>query len=134
MKNKMPNGYTIYDGPSLIDNMPIICVALTGKSRNSKTGAMMQTVIIRKDIPPIEANRIGADYSICGECPHKGTPTNKDKGTAAAETPAPDMFDESFIEKATAVEVERFEAAIGEAEALDVEAEALLKTAASAAR
>ena len=83
MKNKTPNGYTIYDGPSLLDNMPIICVALTGKSKNSKTGAMMQTIIIRKDIPPIEANRTGADFSICGACPHRGTPTNKDKGTAS---------------------------------------------------
>jgi hypothetical protein len=54
---------------------------------------------------------------------------SKDK-PAAAGTPAPDIFDEAFIEKATATEVGRFDAAIGEADALDAEAEALLKTAA----
>ena len=80
------------------------------------------------------AAEAAAKQSRTGSRGSRSRRSSKDKGTAAAETPAPDMFDESFIEKATAVEVERFEAAIGEAEALDVEAEALLKTAASAAR
>lgn len=68
-----PTGYIIYRGPSLIDGAPIVAVALTGKSRNSKTGAMMQTYIIREDKSPIEAVRDGTDYSICGNCRHRGT-------------------------------------------------------------
>lgn len=74
---KKPSGYVIYDGPSLIDGKPIIAVAITKKSTNSKTGGMVQTYIIRKDVDPRQANKSGADYSICGDCPHKGEPTSE---------------------------------------------------------
>ena len=49
MTRKKPTGYVIYDGPSLADGAPIIVIA-TIKSGNSKTGDMLQTWIIRKDI------------------------------------------------------------------------------------
>ena len=42
-KIKKPTGYIIYEGPSLLDNKPIVVVALVGKSSNQKTGAMVQT-------------------------------------------------------------------------------------------
>jgi hypothetical protein len=71
----------IYQGPSLIDNKPIIVVAIE-KSNNKKTGDVVQTYILRADIDPLLANRTGEDYSICGECPLKGIPSNKEKGTA----------------------------------------------------
>jgi len=61
----------IYEGPSLIDGAPIVAIATVGSS-NSKTGDMVQTWIIRTDVPPIEANRTGLDIAICGNCPHKG--------------------------------------------------------------
>ena len=61
----------IYEGPSLIDGAPIVAIATVGSS-NSKTGDMVQTWIIRTDVAPIEANRIGADVSVCGNCPHRG--------------------------------------------------------------
>ena len=57
---KKPSGYVIYDGPSLIDGKPIIAIAITKKSTNSKTGGMVQTYIIRKDIDPRQANKSGA--------------------------------------------------------------------------
>lgn len=66
------NGYIIYNGPSLLDGQPIIAVAMVGKSPNLKTGAMMQTYIIRSDIDPVSANKQGLDFSVCGDCPHKG--------------------------------------------------------------
>lgn len=71
----MANGVLIYSGPSVLDGAPIICVAtgLKGKaSRNGKTGALVQTWILRADIAPNEAIHTGDDSSICGACPHKG--------------------------------------------------------------
>jgi hypothetical protein len=72
----------IYKGPSLIDGEPIVAIAIT-KSKNIKTGNMIQTYILREDIDPITANRTGLDYSICGGCALRGTPTNKTSGLAA---------------------------------------------------
>lgn len=72
--NKSPNGYVIYRGPSQLDGAPIIVIAtgLASNSRNTKTGAMVQTWIMREDISPIEACHTGADASICGDCRHRG--------------------------------------------------------------
>ena len=78
MANK---SYIIYDGPSLIDGQPIVAIAQV-KSGNRKTGDMVQTWILRSDIDPITASRTGADISICGDCPHKGKPSNKETGWA----------------------------------------------------
>jgi hypothetical protein len=50
-------------------------VATYSKS-NSKTGVMVQTYILRTDIDPREASKTGADSSICGTCPHRGTATD----------------------------------------------------------
>ena len=70
------NGRIIYKGPSIIDGSPIVCIVtgLADSSSNSKTGAMLQTWIIRSDIDPITASRTGNDVSVCGTCLHKGTP------------------------------------------------------------
>lgn len=84
---KEPTGYVIYDGPSQIDGERIVAVALTGKSRNGKTGGMLQTYILRADIDPREASKTGEDFSICGSCPHRGLPTNDpDKKQATERT------------------------------------------------
>jgi hypothetical protein len=68
----------IYRGPSLIDGAPIVAVAIV-KSGNSKTGNMVQTYIMREDMSPCEASKTGADYSICGDCPHRGEVTTDPK-------------------------------------------------------
>jgi len=65
----------IYRGPSLIDGAPIVAIA-TYSSRNSKTGTFVQTYILREDIDPRDANKSGADYSICGSCPLRGVATS----------------------------------------------------------
>ena len=74
----------IYRGPSLIDGSPIVVVALTGKSRNSKTGAMMQTYILCDNgLSPMQNSKNGSDYSICGDCIHRGESHNDpDRATA----------------------------------------------------
>jgi len=73
---KKANAYVIYDGPSQIDGQRIVAIANVAKSRNTKTGSMLQTYILRPDINPLEANKTGEDFSICGNCPHRGEATN----------------------------------------------------------
>ena len=77
--------FVIYEGPSLIDGQPIVAIAQV-KSGNRKTGDMVQTWVIRSDIDPITASRTGADSSICGDCPHKGKPSDKATGQAIDRT------------------------------------------------
>lgn len=66
-----PLGYIAYEGPSAIDGAPIVVIVTTGASGNSKTGAMVQTWIIRQDVHPMDALASGADASICGDCQHR---------------------------------------------------------------
>ncbi len=70
-----PNGVILYSGPSLLDGKPIVAIAvgLTHKSSNTKTGAMVQTYILRSDVSPLDAVRTSEDASICGDCVHRGT-------------------------------------------------------------
>jgi hypothetical protein len=69
------NGAILWRGPSLIDGAPIVAIAvgLANASSNRKTGAMLQTYILREDLDPNHAVRVGADASICGDCTHRGT-------------------------------------------------------------
>lgn len=75
MKQPKPKSSIIYQGPSLIDGSPIVCIAIVS-SGNTKTGNMIQTHIIRSDMSPMEASKTGLDYAICGNCQHRGQPTN----------------------------------------------------------
>ena len=64
-------GFVFYDGPSALDGAPIIGVAVL-RSKNVKTGDMVQTFILRADQSPLAAIDSGADASICGDCVHRG--------------------------------------------------------------
>ena len=66
-------GLIVYEGPSRINGEPI-AVILTGikaKSKNSKTGHLVQSYIIRTDIDPVTAAKLGKDSAICGQCEHR---------------------------------------------------------------
>ena len=79
----------IYEGPSLLDGQQIVVIAtgIKSKSSNGKTGGMIQTWILLRDIDPREANKSGADYAICGGCPHRGKATTAlDKVLAVERT------------------------------------------------
>jgi len=68
------NGIEFYRGPSLLTGDPIVAVA-TGflrPSLNPKTGPMIQTWILRSDLPPMDAVRINADAAVCGDCALRG--------------------------------------------------------------
>lgn len=57
----------------MLDGRPIVVIAcrIEAASSNAKTGAMVQTFIIRSDISPTDALRTGDDVSVCGQCPHR---------------------------------------------------------------
>ena len=73
-KDKKINGAILWEGKSKIDGNPIVLIAtgLATKSTNEKTGALVQTWILRSDVTPLEAVNTGQDESICGDCTHRG--------------------------------------------------------------
>lgn len=79
------NAAVIYQGPSQIDGAPIVVIVtgLAKASQNEKTGDMVQTYILRADMVPTVAVKVGADSSICGACIHRGKP-NPDQSAGAA--------------------------------------------------
>lgn len=72
MATNKPTGYVLYRGPSLINGAPIVAVAITSKSSNSKTGNMVQTYILADSGEnPVQAVKSGADRAVCGDCIHR---------------------------------------------------------------
>lgn len=69
------SGVVVWEGPSPIDGAPIVHI-LTGLnhlvSRNRKTGAQVQSFIMRSDVDPVTAVREGLDVSVCGNCKMRG--------------------------------------------------------------
>ena len=68
----------LWEGPSLLDGLPIVAIA-TYSDRNTKTGKVLQTYIIRSDISPLVASKNGEDRSICGDCKFRGETTSDPK-------------------------------------------------------
>lgn len=68
------NGAVIWEGNSLLNGEPIVCIVtgLTQPSDNGKTGDMLQTWILLRDVHPGQAVQTGADRAVCGSCPHAG--------------------------------------------------------------
>lgn len=104
----------IYEGPSMLDGAPIVAIAtgLGRKSRNAKTGAMVQIWILRADVAPLAAIKDGTDASICGDCKHRGTscyvnvgqaPTAVYKAYRAGRYQRADNLEDLFAGKAVRV-------------------------------
>jgi len=77
IKNDGKKGIVLWQGKSLLDNNRIMVIAtgVLGKSKNEKTGEMIQTWILRRDVHPMTARRMGEDFSICGDCMHRENST-----------------------------------------------------------
>ena len=61
-------GYIVYRGPSVLDDSPIVMVALMN-SQNEKTGNLVQTyILVDTGERPTETLRSGNDDAICGDC------------------------------------------------------------------
>lgn len=66
-------GMIVYSGPSKYDGAPIVVILIKPEGKaNVKTGAVIQQYIIRADVDPLQASRMGLDYSVCGNCKHRG--------------------------------------------------------------
>ena len=67
---KKKNTIKVYDGPSLLDGERIIALVtgLKTPSSNTKTADMLQSWIMRYDVPPHVAIKTGEDSSVCGNC------------------------------------------------------------------
>lgn len=92
-------GVILYEGPSKIDGAPIVVIAtgINGKSRNPKTGAMVQTWIIRSDIHPVEALQTGQDTSICGECIHRPAGPNGSRRSCYVNIMGPSSIYRTYV-------------------------------------
>jgi hypothetical protein len=68
-----PNGRILWEGASRINGAPVVVIATGFRdvSSNGKTGDMVQTYIMRSDIPPLDALASGADSAVCGGCPFR---------------------------------------------------------------
>jgi hypothetical protein len=73
LKKGLFAGVILYKGPSLLDGAPIVVIAtkITSASANAKTGDMVQTIIMRADVNPMQALRDSLDSSVCGDCLHR---------------------------------------------------------------
>src|SRR5262245_2098055 len=67
------NGFVFYRGRSPYNGGRVVGI-LTGlrrRSRNHKTGDLVQTWILAADRAPLEAAAQGYDAAVCGSCPHR---------------------------------------------------------------
>ena len=91
-RKRKPNGFIAWEGKSSFDGSPIV-VIVTGiarKSKNPKTGNLLQTWILRADINPATACKEGKDFSVCYRCPLRG------KGCYVNSGQAPYMIFEAY--------------------------------------
>lgn len=70
---KKPNGIVLFEGKSLLNGRMIVVIAtgLKEKSSNGKTGNLIQTWILCKNITPKNALDSGKDKAVCGDCKHR---------------------------------------------------------------
>ena len=65
---KRPSGYVLWEGERDGAPFAVIATGFGRESENSKTGRVIQSWIIRTDVPPHVAIRTGEDETICGDC------------------------------------------------------------------
>ncbi len=81
-------GMVVYDGESCIDGSHIVSIA-TMRTKNRKTGPMVQLWILQADIDPVIALNSGADRGVCGDCPLRGRlePVERSAGNHLGASP-----------------------------------------------
>tara|TARA_R110000822_G_scaffold110654_4_gene240924 strand:- start:5998 stop:6741 length:744 start_codon:yes stop_codon:yes gene_type:complete len=67
-KKDLPLGIILYE----CDEWICIATGFKNSSANDKTGAMIQTWILVKELKPTEALKQGLDWLVCGDCKHRG--------------------------------------------------------------
>lgn len=76
-------GFVLWRGLSPFDGEPIVAIA-TLKTRNGKTGNMVQIWILHDDQNPVAALHANTNGSICGDCPLQGVDDGNGKLTGRA--------------------------------------------------
>lgn len=73
MRRDTWRGVVLYEGPSQLDGAPVVAIltCIVTASVNSKTGAMVQSYVLRSDVDPLTALRLRLNSSICGDCIHR---------------------------------------------------------------
>lgn len=85
-------GAILWEGPSPVNGAPIALIAVGFDSKgssNAKTGKMIQTYIIRTDVRPDAAVKLGQDDAICGNCPHRLNPVTGERSCYVREAEGP---------------------------------------------
>ena len=69
--SKYPSSVIVWEGQSQLDGQPIVLILtnLERPSANTKTGSMVQAIILTQADKPTTAVQMGTDESICGNCP-----------------------------------------------------------------
>jgi hypothetical protein len=79
-RKKRVSSFVAWQGASMLDGKPIALLVIRAKGKaNEKTGAMVQTYILRSDVSPLDALKTGKDFSICGNCKHRPIRTSSKK-------------------------------------------------------
>ena len=83
-----PSTIELWRGPSSYNGAPIVVLAtgLVRPSVNRKTGAMVQTYILRQDRKPVQAVKDGTDSAVCGDCPLRPSESGSDGATCYVNT------------------------------------------------
>lgn len=66
-------GFVIAEGRSCFDDQPIVAIAtgLGRKSKNRKTGAVVQVYLLHREVLPSTAISTSLDRAVCGACRHR---------------------------------------------------------------
>ncbi len=72
---KKPLGIILYQGPSMLDGLPIVVISPLNSTTNDKTGDMIPTYILKTTISPVMSmtkkgreSKDYSDYTVCGGC------------------------------------------------------------------
>jgi hypothetical protein len=70
-RGEKPQGVVLWQGQSKLTGheIAVIVTGIRDRTKNPKTGDMLQAWILRADIPPHEAVKTGQDVAVCGTCP-----------------------------------------------------------------
>lgn len=91
---RVPQGRILWEGASALNGRPAVAV-LTGlrrRSKNAKTGDMLQVWFLVRHVHPVRALDTGADRGVCGDCPLRPALARKIRKSAAAGEHVPQCY------------------------------------------
>jgi hypothetical protein len=77
LKRYSDNSFIIHENAAIV----VIATGFKRSSANDKTGSMIHTWILRKDVNPVRAVETGLDFMVCGDCPKRPSANNSELET-----------------------------------------------------